>query len=138
MRFAREPVKLRFDNVQGFRLPHAARFPNLSEFGLNAVRNCARVGIGLTGSQGTPLARRNTATSDIFARIEPFRGAQTGASRDIDENGSLPYKPRQLSAMTRSDRDGSFWAGNGPLRASQHYRTYHIPRQIARSAENDP
>ena len=33
----------------------------------------------------------------------------------IDENGSLPYKPRQLSAMTRSDRGGSFWAGNGPL-----------------------
>ena len=26
----------------------------------------------------------------------------------IDENGSLPYKPRQLSAMARSDRGGSF------------------------------
>jgi ribosomal protein L34 len=27
---------------------------------------------------------------------------------NIDENGSLPYKPRQLSAMARSDRGGSF------------------------------
>jgi hypothetical protein len=59
MRFAREPVKLRFDNVQGFRLPHATRFPNLPEFGLNAVRNCARIGIGLAGSRGTTLARSN-------------------------------------------------------------------------------
>jgi ribosomal protein L34 len=37
------------------------------------------------------------------------------ASGQIDENGSLPYKPRQLSAMTRFDRGGSFWAGSGPL-----------------------
>ena len=44
----------------------------------------------------------------------------------IDEMGSLPYKPRQLSAMTRSDRGGSFWAGNGPLWAGQHPRTYLI------------
>ena len=29
------------------------------------------------------------------------------ASGQIDENGSLPYKPRQLSAMTRFDRGGS-------------------------------
>src|SRR5260370_36378502 len=33
----------------------------------------------------------------------------------IDENGSLPYKPRQLSALTRSVRGGSFWAGIGPF-----------------------
>jgi|GEM_PF-2011122 len=30
------------------------------------------------------------------------------APRNIDENGSLPYKPRQLSAMARLDRGGSF------------------------------
>ena len=30
------------------------------------------------------------------------------APRRIDENRSLPYKPRQLSAMTRPDRGGSF------------------------------
>jgi ribosomal protein L34 len=29
-------------------------------------------------------------------------------SRKIDENRSLPYKPRQLSAMARFDRGGSF------------------------------
>jgi ribosomal protein L34 len=50
------------------------------------------------------------------------------ASGLIDENGSLPYKPRQLSAMTRFGRGGSFWAGNGPLWAGQHRRTYLIIR----------
>ncbi len=45
----------------------------------------------------------------------------------IDENGSLPYKPRQLSAMARSDRPGRLiWAGNGLLWAGQHHRTYLI------------
>ena len=53
-------------------------------------------------------------------------GASIAASGQIDENGSLPYKPRQLSAMTRLDRGGSFWAGNGPLWARQHPRTYLI------------
>jgi hypothetical protein len=55
----------------------------------------------------------------------------------IDENGSLPYKPRQLSAMARSDRGGSF--GPETVRVwGQHLRTYLIIRLIARSAENDP
>ena len=45
---------------------------------------------------------------------------------NIDENGSLPYKPRQLSAMTRYNRGGSIWAGKGPLWACQHRRTYLI------------
>jgi ribosomal protein L34 len=30
----------------------------------------------------------------------------------IDENRPLPYKPRQLSAMARLDRAGSFWSPN--------------------------
>ena len=46
------------------------------------------------------------------------------ASGQIDENRSLPYKPRQLSAMTRSDRGRLIWAGNGPIWARQHHRTY--------------
>jgi len=54
------------------------------------------------------------------------RSALIAASGQIDENGSLPYKPRQLSAMARFDRGGSFWAGNGPLWARQHPRTYLI------------
>ena len=49
--------------------------------------------------------------------------------RNIDENGSLPYKPRQLSAMTRSDRERLILAGNGPFWAGQHHRTYLIIRQ---------
>jgi hypothetical protein len=66
------------------------------------------------------------------------------ASGQIDENGSLPYKPRQLSAMARSDRPGRLiWAGNGLIWAGQHHRTYLIIRQIVSltgklSAENDP
>jgi ribosomal protein L34 len=46
----------------------------------------------------------------------------------IDENGSLPYKPRQLSAMARSDRGGSF----GPETVhvwGQHLWTYLIIRR---------
>ena len=53
--------------------------------------------------------------SDEFRRFEGVPMRQMAVSGQIDENGSLPYKPRQLSAMTRSDRGGSFWAGNGPL-----------------------
>jgi len=33
----------------------------------------------------------------------------------IDGNGSLPYKPRQLSAMARFDRWRLIGAGNGPV-----------------------
>jgi hypothetical protein len=54
------------------------------------------------------LALKNTANIDIFAPIAPFRRTSIAASRNIDENRSLPYKPRQLSAMARSDRGGSF------------------------------
>jgi hypothetical protein len=59
------------------------------------------------------------------------------ASSEIDENRTLAYKPRQSSAMTRST--GAAHLGrNGPLWADQHHRTYLIPWQIARSAENGP
>jgi hypothetical protein len=82
------------------------------------------------------LALKNTAEIDIFVQITPFRRTATAASGNIDENRTLPYKPRQLSAMTRFDRGGSIWAG-------QHRRTYLIIRQIVSlagklSAENDP
>ena len=60
-----------------------------------------------------------------------FPNARIAAVRDIDENGSLPYKPRQLSAMARSDRPGRLiWAGNGLIWAGQHLRTYLIIGQI--------
>ena len=60
--------------------------------------------------------------------LKHLGAASIAASGQIDENRALPYKPRQLSAMARFDRGGSFWAGNGPLRARQHHRTYLIIR----------
>jgi hypothetical protein len=74
----------------------------------------------------------------------PFRRTAIEAPGNIDENWSLPYKPRQLSAMIRFDRSGSIWAGNGLLLACQHRRTYLNIRQVVSltgntlSAENDP
>jgi ribosomal protein L34 len=66
------------------------------------------------------------AEIDLFAPIAPFRGTSNAASRNVDENRSLPYKPRQLSAMARSDRGRLNRAGNGPFWAGQHHRTYLI------------
>ena len=73
---------------------------------------------------------KNTGKIDIFGKIARFRTTFAAAPGNIDENGSLPYKPRQLSAMARFDRGGSFWAASGPLWARQHRRTYLIIRQI--------
>jgi len=100
MRSALQPVKLRIANVGGS-------------------------GSGVLA----PATDKNPAKTVLFAPIVPFRGIWNAAWRNIDENRSLPYKPRQLSAMARSDRGGSNWAGNGPFRADQHHRTYLIQRQ---------
>jgi hypothetical protein len=59
-------------------------------------------------------------------------------ARQIDENGALPYKPRQLSAMTRLDRGRLIWAGDGLVWADHHHRTSPHQQAIARSAENHP
>jgi ribosomal protein L34 len=77
------------------------------------------------------LAVKNTANIDIFAPIAPIRRTSIAASRNIDENRSLPYKPRQLSAMARSDRGGSFgpeMARFGPasIGGLSHYQA-HCP-----------
>jgi ribosomal protein L34 len=67
-------------------------------------------------------AQKNTAILDVFEQntlvLNHPETAAIAAGRNIDENGSLPYKPRQLSAMARLDRGGSFGAGNGLLWAS--------------------
>jgi ribosomal protein L34 len=63
-------------------------------------------GFGSTAS--AILALKNASGINIFARIAPFRRTSNAAPRNIDGNRPLPYKPRQLSAMTRSDRGGSF------------------------------
>ena len=77
MRFGRKPVKLQIANVGA--LPDLIR--------------------GRASRHARTL--KNTAETAIFAPIMPFLKARIAAARDIDENGSLPYKPRQLSAMTR-------------------------------------
>ncbi len=81
---------------------------------------------------------KNTAEINIFEQIAPYRRSTAAAVRDIDEKGRLAYKPRQLSAMTRSDRGGSIWAGNGPIGLASITGLTSFIRQIARSAENDP
>jgi ribosomal protein L34 len=54
---------------------------------------------------------------DVFGKPAATGQAKAGRlvriMRQIDENRTLPYKPRQLSAMPRPCRGGSFWAGNG-------------------------
>jgi hypothetical protein len=100
MRFDPEPVKLRIANVR--RLPDLMR----------------------ERPSHHPRTSKNTTKINIFATIAPFQRNPDVASGQIDENGSLPYKPRQLSAMTRSDRGRLIWAGNGPFWAGQHHRTY--------------
>jgi ribosomal protein L34 len=74
------------------------------------------------------LRVKNAANIAIIGQFAPFPNgpgcASIARSGQIDENRSLPYKPRQLSAMARLDRGGSFGAGNGPFRARQHHRTY--------------
>src|ERR1700737_3256150 len=52
--------------------------------------------------------RENRRNIHIYEQITPFRRTPNAAPRNIDENGALPYKPRQLSAMTRSNRGGSY------------------------------
>jgi ribosomal protein L34 len=76
------------------------------------------------------LTLKSTGKIDIFVQIAPFQRSANAAPGNIDGNRSLPYKPRQLSAMTRSDRGGSFGPRIGPLWVGQHHRTTLIIRQI--------
>jgi large subunit ribosomal protein L34 len=69
-------------------------------------------------------ALKNPAKTDIFAPIATFQRTDIAARRDIDENRSLPYKPRQLSAMARFNRGRLIWAVNGQFWAGPHHRTY--------------
>src|ERR1044071_2569341 len=60
-------------------------------------------------------APENPTKTDIFALIATFQRTRAAATPDIDENRSLPYKPRQLSAMARFHRGRLVWAVNGPF-----------------------
>src|SRR5438132_4240911 len=63
------------------------------------------------------LAPKNPAKTDIFAPIATFQRTADATTPDIDENRSLPYKPRQLSAMARfhpgAARLGRKWPFSG-------------------------
>jgi hypothetical protein len=92
----------------------------------------------------TPRAAMRACTASPTPYICTKRALSKGpastsiaAPRNIDEKGSLPYKPRQLSAMTRFGRCGPFGPKTVPFWAAQHRRTDLNNRQIARSAEND-
>jgi hypothetical protein len=98
MRFGPRPVKLRIANLDRFH----------DRAAISARR---------------PIPVETPEMSEIFVRIRALGPVAIAARRDIDENGSLPYKPRNLSAMTRSYRWRLIWAGSGPIWASQHHRT---------------
>jgi hypothetical protein len=117
MRPAPEAVKLRIANV--------GRFPSSNN----------------SPERRHPRDQKHRKMRHIRAEHADFDGpggASIAPSGQIDENGSLPYKPRQLSAMARLDRGGSVWAGNGPLWARASPDLPHLSGIIARSAENDP
>ena len=76
------------------------------------------------GSGRPPCSPVKTPGNHAYSpQLCRFEEAATEASRSVDENGTLPYKPRQLSAMARFDRGRLIWAGTGPFWAGQHHRT---------------
>jgi len=83
------------------------------------VLHCSRSNYGSLMSAGTgsgieaPTAVKKPRETDIFLPIASFRGNRDAAWRNIDENRSLPYKPRQLSAMARFHRGRLVWAVTG-------------------------
>jgi ribosomal protein L34 len=63
-------------------------------------------GSGSTAS-GHPRPEKHLWDQYIHANCAVSKNVKCGTA-NIDGNWPLPYKPRQLSAMTRSDRGGSF------------------------------
>ncbi len=68
----------------------------------------------MSGGRSAILALKNTDKILVFAPIVPIRGTLIAASGKIDGNGSLPITSRNLTALHRSDRGGSIWAGKWP------------------------
>src|SRR5258708_36454910 len=64
--------------------------------------------------------------SHEFRRFEGLLMRQMAVGGQIDENGSLPYKPRQLSAMTPVGPGRLILGRKRPALAGQHPRTYLI------------
>src|SRR5947209_12807963 len=119
MRPALEPVKLRIANVCQ-----------------SAFSNPGRAHQGrIERDRRHP---ENTAKPALFKAIAPFRTAPGTRQGNIDENRSLPYKPRQLSAIARSDRGGSFGPETVHVWGRHLTDLSHYQANFARSAENDP
>ena len=74
-------------------------------------RSCWRSSRSPAPAAVSPL--KNPAKTDISDPIAPFQRTPLAALRSVDENRTLPYKPRQLSAMARFSGGGSFGAVNG-------------------------
>ena len=81
---------------------------------------------GSGSGAATPATDKNPAKTDIFASIATFQRTADAAARDIDENRSLPYKPRQLSAMARFHRGRLVWAVMAFYSGRPHHRTHSI------------
>ena len=84
------------------------------------------------------LTRKNTAKTDIFAPIASFQRTDVAAPRDIDENRTLAYKPRQIVRDGPVPRGRLIWAVKGLFWAGPHSDAPQFNRQIARSAEKIP
>ena len=93
-----------------------------------------------TGSASRLARHRKPRNYLLYSRQCAMCSTQPdhGNAGNIDENGSLPYKPRQLSAMARFDRGGSFGPETARFGPASIGGLISINRQIARSAENDP
>ena len=95
------------------------------------------------GRERRALTAKNTAKSDIFAPNATFQRTAAAATPDIDENRSLPYKPRQLSAMARFHRGrldlGRKWPVFGPARITGRdlNPTGNLPGQRRTTREAD-
>ena len=84
-------------------------------------RSTMSAGSGQSRARASPgpgqlLALKTPRNADIFAgncAVSKDRGI--AAPRNIDENRSLPYKPRQLSAMTRSRPGRLIWGRKRPV-----------------------
>jgi ribosomal protein L34 len=86
------------------------------------------------------LALKNTSKIKLFCRNTTFQRNAPKGLPNIDENRSLPYKPRELSGMIRVTPEAARWgrktARFGPVVVPASSQLFN--RQIARSAENDP
>ena len=76
---------------------------------------------------GTSLTPKNTAGINIFAANTSFRRKPAERGRKIDENRSLHYKPRQLSAGEFRLLPGAARSGpKRPVWGIPHHRTLSI------------